>query len=155
MSTKKHILISFPIVLVTVVIDQVTKFLFTEKIFIVLDGVVSVYYSENTGAAWSIFSGKVIMLAILSVFFLFFLIFISHKFKEKNSLYSVGYAFIIGGAFGNLIDRVFLGFVRDFIKLEFMSFPIFNFADTFLVIGVLIFCFFILFFKQEDEKKEK
>lgn len=157
MSIKKHIFISYPIILVTVILDQVTKFLAANKSFSLINGVVSVYDSPNlnTGGAWSIFSGKVEMLTIISIFFLIFLIFITHKFKEKTPLYSVSYAFIIGGAIGNLIDRIFLKGVRDFIRFDFMNFPIFNLADSFLVLGIIMFFFFVIFYKVPEGDKKK
>ena len=52
---------------------------------------------------------------------------------------------LVGGALGNLYDRIFLGYVRDFIKLDFMSFPVFNFADVFLNIGFALFAVWLIF----------
>jgi signal peptidase II len=136
---------------VLLVVDQLTKLFFTNQYFEVIPNVLSVYYSENNGAAWSIMSGKVIMLIILSLFFLGILILFSCKFKEKNVFYSICYSFIIGGALGNLIDRIVLSYVRDFVKVDFFNFPIFNLADSFLVLGVLMFCVFIFFIYPKIE----
>lgn len=157
MKIKKHILIAYPIILVTVLLDQITKVLFEGKQFSLIDGVLSIYYNPhlNTGAAWNIFSGRVTMLVVLSLVFIVSLVFITYKFKEKNALYSVSYALIIGGAIGNLIDRIFLQGVRDFIKFDFVSFPIFNLADTFLIVGVILFCVFVLFFTPQSKEPEK
>jgi len=146
-TNKKHILISYPIVAVLFALDQVTKYLFTNVYKTLIPNVLSLYYSENTGAAWSILTGKVFFLAIMSALFLIVLIIFSHKFKEKTVYYSITYAFIIAGALGNLYDRIFFGFVRDFIQadfISFMSFPIFNLADSLLVIGVIMFAIFVL-----------
>lgn len=159
-SNKKHILISYPIVAVLFALDQVTKFVFTNVYKVLIPNVISLYYSENTGAAWSLLTGKVYFLAIMSVVFLVVLIIFSYKFKEKTIYYSITYAFIVAGAFGNLCDRIFFGYVRDFIQADFItfvSFPIFNLADSFLVVGVIMFAIFVLFvypFKLKG-KKEK
>lgn len=159
-SNKKHILISYPIVAVLFALDQITKFLFTNVYKTLIPNVLSLYYSENTGAAWSMLTGKVFFLAIMSILFLIVLIIFSHKFKEKNIYYSITYAFIIAGALGNLCDRIFFGFVRDFIQADFISFvnfPIFNLADSFLVIGVAMFAIFVLIVypvKLREKKKK-
>lgn len=157
MSNKKHILISYPIILFCLLVDQITKLLLTNQYFEIVPKLLSVYYTENSGAAWSLMSGRVILLVILSICFLSILVLFSYKFKEKNVFYSLSYAFIIGGALGNLIDRVVFLYVRDFIKLDFVNFPIFNFADSFLVIGVIMFCVFVFFIypKIEVEITEK
>lgn len=157
-SNKKHILISYPIIAVLFTIDIVTKYLFTNVFKNLIPNVLSIYYSENTGAAWSMLTGKVYFLAIMSVLFLVVLIIFSNKFKEKTVYYSITYAFIIGGALGNLFDRVFFGFVRDFIQLDFitfMHFPVFNFADSFLVIGVIMFAIFVLIIYPVKLKRKK
>lgn len=157
--SKKHMLITYPIVLLLIAIDQVTKFLAVDKYFVLINDFISVHYSENTGAAWSILSGNIVLLAIISVLFLVVLVIFSHKFKEKSTFYSISYAFIVGGAIGNLIDRVFFGYVRDFIKTDFITFPIFNLADASLVFGVIMFSIYVLFvypkISKEEDKAEK
>lgn len=155
-SNKKHMFISYPIIAFLFIVDQVTKFVFTDVYYNLIPNVLSVHYSENTGAAWSIFAGSVVFLATMSIVFLIVLIIFSHKFKEKSVFYSISYAFIIGGAFGNLFDRLVHGFVKDFFKTEFMNFPIFNFADSFLIFGVIMFSIFVLFiYPQVEMKLEK
>ena len=67
---------------------------------------------------------------------------------NKTKLYNVAYVFILAGAFGNAIDRTFLGYVRDFIKLDFINFPVFNVADSLLVVGVILLAFYIIFHKE-------
>lgn len=152
-SNKKHMFISYPIIAFLFVADQVTKFLFTDVYVNLIPDVLSLHYSENTGAAWSFLSGSVFFLAMMSILFLIVLIVFSHKFKEKSIFYSISYGFIIGGAFGNLFDRLIHGYVKDFFKTEFMNFPIFNLADTFLIIGVIMFSVFVMFIYPQVEKK--
>ena len=75
-------------------------------------------------------------------------------FKTKKTiLYSVSYGLILGGAIGNLIDRVFLGYVRDFIKFSFFSFN-FNIADACLTIGVILFVIYLIFFDDFFKSKK-
>jgi signal peptidase II len=118
----KFLLIAFFVVL----LDQITKVLFENVDYGILN------YVENTGAAFGLFKGNVLILSIISVFVIFLLLYYFFKYP---SLY-LPLGFLLGGATGNLIDRVFLGFVRDFIDLK--VWPIFNVADSFNVIGVVI-----------------
>lgn len=114
-------------------------------------------YTQNTGAAWSMFSGSTVALIIISVIIIALLGVYVFASKTKNALFYVSLGLIVGGAVGNLIDRIFLGYVRDFIKLEFMNFPIFNTADCFLTVGVicLVVYYLIEVIKESKKKKEK
>ena len=70
---------------------------------------------------------------------------------KRRPLYSVSLVLILSGCIGNMIDRMFNNFqVYDFIDLEFMNFAIFNLADCFLTVGVIMMAVFLLFFEQND-----
>ena len=103
----------------------------------------SITYVKNTGAAWSILSGNRLFLIIVGVIVL--AMFIYYIFKEKNItlIESVSYGLIFSGITGNLIDRVFYGYVIDFFDFYIFGydFPIFNIADTLIVVGVIIYIF--------------
>lgn len=103
----------------------------------------SITYVKNTGAAWSILSGNRLFLIIVGVIVL--VMFIYYIFKEKNItlIESVSYGLIFSGIVGNLIDRVFYGYVIDFFDFYILGydFPIFNIADTLIVVGVIIYIF--------------
>ena len=122
-------------------------FLFSVDYFNLIPNVVSIASNGgNDGAAWGIFSGKILMLIIVSVLMIIALFFFNHFIKKKNTFYCIGFGFIIGGALGNLFDRIFLNYVRDFIFLDFWpTFPIFNLADSFLCVGAVMLAIFILF----------
>ena len=121
----------FFIALVIVIFDQLTK-LFMQDIHY---GIFN--YVTNTGAAFSLFTGYVNALAIFSLFAIIFIIYLYKLYPS----YEIPLSFILGGAIGNLIDRTFLGFVRDFIDLKIW--PIFNLADSFNVIGTLMVIYLI------------
>ena len=125
---KRFLLIAFLIV----VLDQITKALFLDVHFGIFN------YTTNTGAAFSLFQNSVFILSLISIVVLVFIVY----FYRKNPKLVIPLAFLFGGTVGNLLDRVFLGYVRDFIDLK--VWPIFNVADSFNVIGALILGYLIL-----------
>ena len=62
---------------------------------------------------------------------------------------------IAGGCIGNMVDRIALGFVRDFLNFQFMDFPAFNFADVCICVGVVVFIIYFLFFYSKEDKNKK
>tara|TARA_Y100000310_G_scaffold250697_1_gene257022 strand:+ start:2774 stop:3166 length:393 start_codon:yes stop_codon:yes gene_type:complete len=125
---KRFFIISFLIIL----LDQITKLIFTNKHF----GIIN--YATNTGAAFSILKNHTFLLTIISILVAIFILILAKKEKKIK----IPLAFVFGGTIGNLIDRMFLGHVRDFIDLQIW--PIFNIADSFNVIGVTIIIYLIL-----------
>lgn len=115
-------------------------------------GIFSFTYVENTGAAFSLFSGNTTVLAVLSVaFVLAFFVYDLFNYS-KNPWYVLGFAFIVAGAVGNMVDRIWLGYVRDFIRFDFVTFPIFNVADMCLTIGLVLYAVYILFYFQTTKE---
>lgn len=123
----------------------------------IIHGFISFIYVHNSGAAWGIFSGRPIFLIIISIIvialFIAFYVLRLRKFKDKISLWlSVSLGFIAGGCFGNLIDRIAFGYVRDFINFDFMNFPVFNVADICLTVGIILLFIYFIFFYSKEEK---
>lgn len=123
----------------------------------IIHGFISFIYVHNSGAAWGIFSGRPIFLIIISIIvialFIAFYVLRLRKFKDKISLWlSVSLGFIAGGCFGNLIDRITFGYVRDFINFDFMNFPVFNVADICLTVGIILLFIYFIFFYSKEEK---
>ena len=138
------------------VADLVTKhFLFNVEYFNLIPNVISIATNGgNSGAAWGVFSGKTIWLIIVSVVMIVVLFLFNHFVKNKNTFYCIAFGFMIGGAVGNLIDRITFKYVRDFIFLDFFpTFPIFNLADSFLCIGAVMLAIFILFMSGKKSEK--
>ncbi len=119
--------------LILVVLDQLSKFLITSKNIQIFQGF-SLKFVTNTGAAFSLFQGFNILLAILTLAVIAYLAI--QLRKEKNKIRMWSFILIISGGMGNLIDRIFLGHVRDFIMI--WIWPAFNFADTFITIGAIL-----------------
>ena len=130
-----------------VLIDQFAKYLilynkntFNNKDFLLF----KLDFVKNYGAAFNIFSGNRIFLSSISIIFS---ILITYLIIRKNSLSSLDlytYSFILGGTIGNGIDRLYRGFVIDFINLNVINFPVFNIADISINIG-FIFLLYNLF----------
>ena len=120
---------------------MVSKLMTVNETIDLIDNFFRITYVKNTGAAFSIFSNNTVLVIIISVVIIGFLLFYIYKNKGNNKLENVSYAFILGGAIGNLIDRLVYGYVIDFLDFEILSYdaPIFNLADTFIVIGVILF----------------
>lgn len=98
-------------------------------------------YVRNKGAAWGIFSNNTLILALISVVFLFFLIKYINNETEIKKINAISFGFILGGIAGNLLDRLIRGYVVDFFRFVILgyNYPVFNIADVLIVIGVILF----------------
>ncbi|MBO5954491.1 MAG: signal peptidase II [Clostridia bacterium] len=143
-------------IILVLVADLVTKhFLFDVEYFNLIPNVLSIASNGgNTGAAWGIFSGETVWLIVVSILMIIALFVYNHFVKEKNTFYCLSFGFIIGGAVGNLVDRIALKYVRDFIFLDFFpTFPVFNLADSFLCVGAVMLAIYVLFMSGKKSEK--
>ena len=123
-----------------VLIDQFTKYLmfYNKKLFINKDFLLfKLDFVKNYGAAFNIFSGSRIFLSLISILFSILLIYLIFRKNTLNSFDLYSYSFILGGTIGNGIDRIYKGFVVDFINLNIINFPVFNIADISINIGFI------------------
>ncbi len=148
----------FIVAVVSLFLDQFAKILigifFTlNERFIVIKNFFSIHFIENYGAAWSLLNNKVDFLIVVSLLAIFIIYRYMYSFK-RNKRNNIAFGLILGGIVGNLIDRVFLGYVRDFLSFKIFSYnyPVFNLADVFIVIGVFLLIVAIL--KGEDKNAE-
>ena len=156
----KLILIKLSIVVFAIAIDLLLKF-FIQKHFLdggekinIIKGVLSITYTENRGVAWGLFSGKTLGIIITSIVFVIILVVWDIFNTDRHPLNFIGFSLILAGAIGNFIDRIFLGYVRDFIALDFINFPIFNFADICITVGCILYVIYTLFIYTKKGKKE-
>ncbi|EGO5827717.1 signal peptidase II [Enterococcus faecalis] len=138
-------------------LDQWSKYLTVQNISLgetkeFIPGFLSLTHLRNTGAAWSLLEGKMIFFYVITVIVSVVIIYLLIKNYKKSIWYSVGLSFVLAGAIGNFIDRVRLGYVVDMLQTDFMNFPIFNVADSTLVVGVI--CIFIYLILDEKAVKE-
>lgn len=106
-------------------------------------------YRENTGMAWGLLKDARIFFIIVTLLFCGLILFLMIK-QRKNmpKLISISLSVILAGAVGNFIDRVFLGYVRDFLAFDFFEFPVFNLADSYVTIGAAMLIILLFFTKQ-------
>ncbi len=128
---------------VLVAVDQLIKYIVSLKLIgagtiVAIPGFLGWHYAENTGASFSILSGHVnFLIVITAIIILLGLVYLLHK-KTKFNLMYIGVALALAGGIGNLIDRIARGFVIDYIRTLFMDFPIFNFADCLICVGAVL-----------------
>lgn len=146
----------FIIAIIILCIDQVTKLLISTSIdisssVIIIKDFFSLVNVSNTGAAFSILEGRTWFLTLLTVVIFIMLIKMSKSY-EKSKLTTWAFGLLTGGIFGNFLDRLFLGYVRDFLKFKIFgyNFPIFNIADMCIVIGIII----LIIYTFKGEKNE-
>jgi len=154
----------FPIItaIMLVITDQVTKHIMvnlfegrTESIT-VIPGVLSFWHVDNDGAGFSILSGKTTFLIIFTVVLLVAVGYLFFSRRLHSRLSDWGLALIFSGGIGNLIDRISRsGRVVDFIKTDFINFPIFNVADICITVGagIIILVFILDIIKENRQKK--
>lgn len=145
---------------VLVVIDQLIKLLVLEYLqpigsLPLIDGILQLRYAENTGAAFGSFSEHTTALSVFTfIAILVGIIFLMSK-KLKFGVEYVCVALIIAGGAGNLIDRVFRGFVVDYIEPLFIDFAVFNFADILVTCSAIVLVIWTIYDIYREHKAEK
>ena len=143
------------IVFFLVALDLITKTFFIDKSFVLIPGIITITGVLNYGAAWGVFSGQTFLLLFLSILFFVFLLLYDYFEKEKSTVHFLGLILILSGGIGNFIDRMYFGYVRDFLKFEFINFPVFNLADVFIVIGAILLSWALITRDEEAVKGDK
>ena len=128
---KRHCIVG----VIIIILDQLVKFLVINKNIVVIPNFLKITYTENFGAAFGM-GTKYIVLAFSIIIIIGIVVFMKmQKNKMKNYW---PYVLILSGAIGNLIDRVFRGYVIDFIDINIFNFPSFNIADICIVVGATL-----------------
>lgn len=138
--------------------DQWTKYLAIIGLkdkpdFILIKNVLQLEYLENRGAAFGMMQNKQLPLIVITSVILLVIIWLYHRIpmSKKYFLLQATLLLIASGAIGNMIDRIGRGYVVDFIYVSLIGFPIFNVADCFVVIGVILLLFSLLFIYKDEE----
>lgn len=148
-------MLSLIIAVLVVVCDYVSKYLVITKLkplgnVKIINGILDFTYVENRGAAFGIFGNHRWVFMVLTCVVLLVILFVIYKYRGKSRLLDVTLGLFLGGGIGNMIDRVRLGYVVDFI--DFCAFDfwkwVFNIADCAVTIGAVLFIIYLLFFDK-------
>lgn len=146
------------IVFALIILDQWTKWLVVTKMDIgqsitIIDNFLYLTSHRNQGAAWGILQGQMWFFYIITVIVIGFVIYYLHQYGKRSWFVGIALSFILAGAIGNFIDRIFRKEVVDFVNTYIFAynFPIFNVADSALVVGVI----FVMIATFIDERKKK
>jgi signal peptidase II len=163
---QKKYQLGLGLILGLIILDQLTKYIIVWTIpynfdnpsqiasYQIIRNFLYITHHHNDGAAWGILSGQRLILFTITALALtmFGFLFKDIAFNNKK-MYTYAIIFLIAGTIGNFIDRLFLGYVIDFIDVYLGSydFPIFNVADSLLTIGMIMFAYDILFLERKRE----
>ena len=142
---NKNVIISTIGVVLFIIVDQTSKILFAKNM-IIIDNVLRFSIVTNTGGAFSFFSGDKTMVLILNFILIAMIARFIFMYRDRvRKLMVVALTLVIAGGVSNLIDRIFRGYVMDFIDInQLFKFPVFNLADITIIIGWIIFVVCIL-----------
>lgn len=143
-------------------LDQATKYVALANLkpigsTVFIKGFLDFTFVENRGVAFGMFSGQRWFILLLTAVITVALLYYYNKLPKTKEyqLVRMVMLLIFSGAIGNMIDRIFRGYVVDFFEFSFFRFPVFNVADIYVVVGVCILAFLILFVIKEPEEKKK
>ncbi len=153
-----RMIVDILVIILLVVLDQFTKYLAVMKLkgqasVSLIDGVLELQYLENKGAAFGMLQNKKTLFIFMTVVMLFVVFYVLYKLPQKKKfvIWQIFLCLICAGGIGNMIDRVRLDYVVDFIYFSLIDFPIFNLADILVTIGTVLFFIVILFCVKEEE----
>lgn len=143
---------------ILVFFDQITKIvaennLYNKNAFVIIEGVFEFSYLRNAGAAWGMLSGKRILFLLITAFMIGVITYVVIKMPVTKKMLPLECVCILlgAGAVGNFIDRLMFGYVRDFIYFKAINFPVFNVADSYVTIAVVMFVILVFFIYEEED----
>lgn len=165
-ASRYHDLIALMVGLTTLIADQLTKAWIVQYFGAeglrppvpIFGDVLTLYYVQNTGVAFSLFAGQNVKFLLIALAF-GLICYLYWRFREVASLWlRLGFALVLGGATGNLIDRFAHQYVVDFIHFQIpgiFNFAVFNVADSAITIGVLVIAFCLYISMNDAEKAQQ
>ncbi|MBR5155818.1 MAG: signal peptidase II [Clostridia bacterium] len=118
------------------------------------EGIFHLTYVENRGAAFGMMQGGRVFFIVISILIIGAMLYVAKRYKNRSRFLDHGIVFITAGAIGNMIDRIFRGFVVDFLDFCLIDYPVFNVADIFVCIGAGLVAIFIIFFEDKKDCKK-
>ena len=155
-SAVKSFLLYLILFFAMLAVDVMTKDMVVSKIPLgrsvpIVEGILHFTHVRNTGAAFGIFANSTLILSIVSIIILIGVVISAFYTKPKDEIMKLAVSMICAGAVGNLIDRLSLGYVIDFIDIRLIDFAVFNLADCFVCIGAFLLMVYIIFRKEEGK----
>lgn len=149
----------YVLAVIILALDQIVKFFIRTHMtigrevpvfghFLVLD------YIQNPGAAWSMFGGQRGLLILIALVVIAAIVYVQVRYRP-GALVQIGMGLLLGGAIGNLVDRILFGKVTDFIYIQVINYPIFNLADSAIVVGVLLILIRSFFANKTGESQQQ
>lgn len=137
--------------------DIATKLLAIEYLkpigtFPIWEGVFHLTYVENRGAAFGMMQGGRVFFILISLIIIGAMFYFAKRYKNRSKLLDWGLTLITAGALGNLLDRIFRGFVVDFFDFCLIDYPVFNMADIFVCLGVGLLAIYVIFFEGKNNE---
>lgn len=128
------------------VIDQSIKWVISTHMAVnssisIWPGVLELLYVQNRGAAFSILLNQTPLLIVVALIVIGVIIYVDRRYAKGNMRLQIALGLLLGGAIGNLIDRIRLGYVIDYVYFEAIHYPVFNFADSCIVVSVIYLVF--------------
>ena len=155
------VLYSLVIICVLIALDQMSKRFAISQLMgksdiVIIPNVFQLHYLENTGAAFSILEGKQNIFAVVTPILLILLLILLIRMPSKKKFVALDYiiVFLIAGAVGNYIDRVSNNYVVDFLYFSLINFPVFNVADCYVTVAVILLLILVLFYYKDEDLEE-
>lgn len=160
--SNKRLLICIIVTIILVILDQLAKAWAVARLkdnssIDIIKGALELYYlpNGNTGAAFGMLQGHQTLFMLIAIIICSILFYIIYKmpYEKKYSYLVIAMVLIISGGIGNMIDRIRLNYVVDFIYFSLINFPVFNVADSYVSVGTVLLVILILFYYREDDLK--
>lgn len=144
------------VVLLLVGADQLTKYLAVQHLKgqpaqSLIPHVLNLHYTENEGAAFGILKDHRWIFITVTILVMLALVYLIIRQTYSHPVMNASFTLIVAGGVGNLIDRIALGYVVDFLDFDFMNFAIFNLADVFVVCGSILLVVYVLFLHEKPK----
>ena len=157
-ASSKRLLSGIILLFVLTILDRLSKIWAAKTLsqgfdIVLIPRVLELHYLENTGAAFSILTGKILFFLIITIIMCVFIVYVMINTPNESKFAPFWYCliFLLAGALGNFYDRLFYHYVVDFISFVLINFPIFNVADIYVTVATAILIFMLLFVYEEHD----
>lgn len=157
-TSRKRLVNGLVLILILTIFDRLSKIWAAKTLsqgfdIVLIPRVLELHYIENTGAAFSIMTGKILFFLIITVVMCVFIVYVMLKTPAEKRFDPFFYClvFLLSGALGNFYDRLFYHYVVDFIYFVLIDFPVFNVADIYVTVSMALIIVLILFYYNDED----